>query len=263
MDRTTPQAAPDSNAVDGEDEARPQPNAPFAQGAPQTDDDAFEAEADDEATPEPTGGPTPNAAQEEAEALRQQLRAAEAEREHLRQQAQQAAQERALAAWQQAELQHEQNTGGMDAYEKAQADRAFYKQREAYLMNVMQQTQAQANQYQQFLAVQQQAQGLVQEYGLESDDAESLMALGALDPSRMQAEAKRRAATNKKFADLEKKIEKANRGQQRQQRINSGAERVGGGGGPLPARQSFTGSLDELAEIASQSEVLRSYIPRK
>ena len=187
---------------------------------------------------------------------REQALAAAEERDRLRQQANQLAYAQAVEAWNRAEIEHQQRTSGMDAYEARQVDREFYKNREAGLISAYNQLQGQTQQYQHYVTVQQQAQHLVSQHQLDADDAESLMAIGALDPTRMQIEAKRRADLAKKNRELERRIARLETGEDREERLASGADRFGGRGGSPAPRREFTGSDQELAAILKRDGVL-------
>lgn len=211
-------------------------------------------EPEDSAAPVP---PPPNW-DDPANPYRQTAEQVTAERDRLAQQATAALYQQTVAAWNQAEIEHQQRTSGMDAFEAREADRLFYKNRENGLLQAYNQLQAQAQQYQHYVAIQQRAQYLVAAYALPEDDAESLLAIGALDPSRMEIEARRRADGNKKAKDLEKRVQRLERGDERDARVRAGADRFGGGGGgSRPARQEqYQGTREELAAALEADGIL-------
>lgn len=179
-----------------------------------------------------------------------------AERDRYAQAQQQALYQQAEQAWNNAEVQFKQQTSGMDAYERAEALERFYKQREQGLRGAYGELQNQTRQYQTYLTVQQQAQSLVSHYQLPEDDAESLMAIGAIDPGRMQIEAERRAKSHHKTKELEERLARLERGEERDTRVRSGADRFGGRGGNLPRKREYDGSPTELIDILRRDGVL-------
>jgi hypothetical protein len=212
----------------------------------------------EESEPAPPSVPQPPDWDDPRNPYREQALQAQAERERLQQQANQALYQQAVEAWNRAEAEQQERTSRMDAYEANDSNREFYKARERGLVAAYQQLQDQTRQYQTYVTVQQQAQQLVTQHNLAPEDAEALMALGALDPARMAIEAKRRGDAKKKTDEMERRIARLETGEEREDRIASGADRFGGRGGTPTRKREFTGSDEELAGILRSEGVLRA-----
>lgn len=177
-----------------------------------------------------------------------QAQALEAQRQEQQQQFAQAQYAQAMQLWQQAEVEQERRTAQMDAFEANESNKAFYKARADGATKAYTQLQNQTAQYHHYLGVTNQAKDLLTKYRLDEGDADSLIAIGALDPSRMEMEAQRRARAQSRVSDLEERLNDLETGRLATNRIRSGADRFGGGGGGgrVAAPREFTGSDEEL-----------------
>lgn len=150
--------------------------------------------------------------------------------------------------WAQATQQAKQHAQTLPYDEAINYMESFYAAREQALMqwgtdnfNTLQQTQ-----------LTRQAEKLVREHGLSDADTESLVraAMASGDPNAMVNEATRLKTTNtskdQEISALKARLERLEKQGQRQQRVNSGINRVGGQTGrPLP-RDVKPGSKEHL-----------------